>query len=76
MVPLCTQLDYMVVSGQYFFFLLSVQVALKKKTKKKTACNIEKVGIGMGTRLVSFAWKYVAQEHGFKSHHFECSHCT
>ena len=32
MVPLCTQLDYMVVFGQ-FFFLLSVQVALKLNTK-------------------------------------------
>ena len=34
MLPLCTQLDYMVVSGQ-FFFLLSVQVALKERKKER-----------------------------------------
>ena len=43
MVPLCTQLDFMVVFGQ-FFFLLSVQVALKKKKKKKL--KIRAVGSG------------------------------
>ena len=49
MVPLCTQLDYMVVLGQ-FFFLLSVQVTLKKNytlsRKKKKILIIGTLGSG------------------------------